>query len=71
MKTLLLEAKAAFLLEAGVPTRQETGKDVLYRYGEHSWSRAEEVPWNMEEKRAMTPAEGIEWLAVEKARRRP
>jgi hypothetical protein len=38
LKTLLLEAKAAFLLEAGVPTRQETGKDVLYRYGEHSWS---------------------------------
>ena len=67
MKALLLEAKAA-LLEAGVPKRQKSDKDIPYWYGEHSWSKVEEVPWNAGEKRAMTPAEGIGWLAAVRSR---
>lgn len=35
-----------------------------YFYGRDSWRREAVLPWNAEERRALTPAEGIDWLAA-------
>jgi len=32
--------------------------------GGHSWSKAEDIPWNVAEKRDMTPVEGVKRLAA-------
>jgi hypothetical protein len=62
MKNMMLASKAA-LLEVGVPKKQKNDKDIPYWYGECSWASAADIPWNVDAKRAMTPAEGINWLA--------
>ena len=33
---------------------------------ERSYASQEEIPWNVEAKRALTPAEGVAWLAGER-----
>jgi len=69
MKALLLASQSA-MLDAGVPSRLKPDKDIPYWYGEHSWTKSDETPWNVEEKRAMTPGEGVAWLSGELDRAR-
>ena len=64
-KTLLKDAKNA-LLDAGVPSRLKPDRYVPWYYGERSYASQEEIPWNVEAKRALTPAEGVAWLASER-----
>ena len=64
MKELLLAAKNA-LMEAGVPTKQKSDKDIPQFYACNSWQGQANVPWNDAEKRVMRPSEGIEWLAAQ------
>ena len=66
-KTLLKDAKNA-LLDAGVPSRLKPDRYVPWYYGEASYANQEEIPWNVEAKRALTPAEGVAWLASERDR---
>ena len=35
-------------------------------YGANSWTSRNEVPWNDKEKRALTPAEGVEFLSCQR-----
>ena len=64
-KTLLKDAKNA-LLDAGVPSRLKPDRYVPWYYGEASYTSQEEIPWHVEAKRALTPAEGVAWLASER-----
>ena len=64
-KTLLKDAKNA-LLDAGVPSRLKPDRHVPWYYGEASYTSQEKIPWNVEAKRALTPAEGVAWLASER-----
>ena len=64
-KTLLKDAKNA-LLDAGVPSRLKPDRYVPWYYGERSYASQEEIPWDVEAKRALTPAEGVAWLASER-----
>ena len=64
-KTLLKDAKNA-LLDAGVPSRLKPDRYGPWDYGERSSASQEEIPWNVEAKRALTPAEGVAWLASER-----
>ena len=64
-KTLLKDAKNA-LLDAGVPSRLKPDRYVPWYYGEASYTSQEKIPWNVEAKRALTPAEGVAWLASER-----
>ena len=58
------------MLEVGCPKRLKSYQDpavpFFYSVG-GSWESQGQVPWNAVVKRAMTPAEGIEWLATELA----
>ena len=65
MKTVILDAQAA-LLSAGVPSKTKPDKDVPFYYGCDSWRSKGEIPWNSEEGRAMTPSEGVLWLAMKR-----
>ena len=63
------------LLDAGVPKRQKSDKSpdaqipFYYSVGGSADGQGM-VPWNKECGRAMTPAEGVAWLAEERARKR-
>ena len=67
MKQALLHAQKA-LIAASVPSKLKSDKDkkvpFYYSVGGSADSQGE-VPWNDAEKRAFTPAEGIEWLQHE------
>ena len=65
MKGLMLEAQSA-MLEAGLPKRQKRDDDIPYYYGANSWQNQADVPWNEAEKRALTPAEGIQILTAQR-----
>ena len=65
MKDLMLQSQSA-MLEAGLPKRWKPDRDVPYYYGANSWQQQAEVPWNEAEKRALTPAEGIQILVAER-----
>ena len=65
MKEVILEAKAA-LLGADVPTKNKPDVSIPFYYGCDSWRSSGEIPWNDEEGRAMTPGEGVLWLAMER-----
>ena len=61
------------LLDAGVPKRQKSDKDpaVPFYYSVGGSADGQGVvPWNEECRRAMTPAEGVAWLAEERERKR-
>jgi len=62
MRALLIDSREA-LIEAGVPRRYKPGKSLPFWYGEINGADVVEIPWNSENKQAMTPAEGICWLA--------
>ena len=67
MKQALLDAQKA-LIAASVPSKLKSDKDkkvpFYYSVGGSADSRGE-VLWDDAKKRAMTPAEGIEWLQRE------
>ena len=65
LKELVLQTLEA-LLAAGVPSRQKSDKDIPQYYARKPWASSDVVPWNVGERRAMTPAEGVEWLAASK-----
>ena len=65
MKEVILEAKAA-LLGADVPTKNKPDVSIPFYYGCDSWRSSGEIPWNDEEGRAMTPGEGVLWLAMKR-----
>ena len=65
MKGLMLESQKA-MLEANLPKRQKSDRDIPYYYGANSWTNQGDVPWNEAEKRALTPAEGIQILVAER-----
>jgi hypothetical protein len=67
MKALLLDSKKA-LIAAGVSAKRKFDANVPEWYGQFSWAESADIPWNAEEKRAMTPAEGIGWLSSELAK---
>ena len=50
------------LLETDVPQRLKNEEDIPSFYGCDSWRNQGQIPWHVEEKRAMTPAEAIAWL---------
>ena len=68
LKQAVLDTQWA-LLAAGCPKKMKSDKDKnvpsYYSVGGSADGRGE-VPWNVKEKRAMTPAEGVEWLANER-----
>ena len=48
-----------------MPTRQKNDKQTPYWFSAGgSWQRQGDVPWLEEQRRAMTPAEGVAWLAA-------
>ena len=65
MKGLMLESQKA-MLEAGLPKKLKRDEDIPHYYGCNSWRKQGEVPWNEAEKRALTPAEGIQILVAER-----
>ena len=65
MKDMMLDSQRA-MLEAGLPKRQKRDDDIPYYYGANSWQNQADVPWNEAEKRALTPAEGIQVLAAQR-----
>ena len=65
MKGLMLESQKA-MLEAGLPKKLKRDEDIPHYYGCDSWRKQAEVPWNEAEKRALTPAEGIQILVAER-----
>ena len=65
MKEVILEAQAA-LLGADVPTKNKPDVSIPFYYGCDSWRSSGEIPWNDEEGRAMTPGEGVLWLAMKR-----
>jgi hypothetical protein len=65
MKEVILEAQAA-LLGADVPTKNKPDISIPFYYGCDSWRSSGEIPWNDEEGRAMTPGEGVLWLAMKR-----
>jgi hypothetical protein len=79
MKELVLQTKNA-LVEANVPSKRRTNDNTAYYYQSNSWMQYNEVPWvygngggSGANNRAMTPAEGVQWLAGElkKAKAKP
>ena len=66
MKTVLLATRSA-MLEAGLPSKQKTDAHVPTYFQTNSWTSRQQTPWNDAAKRAMTPAEGIQWLATKNA----
>ena len=68
LKQAVLDTQWA-LLAAGCPKKLKSDRDKnvpsYYSVGGSADGRGE-VPWNVAEKRAMTPAEGVEWLANER-----
>ena len=70
MKKVCVDVQRA-LLEAGCPKKQKSDTDpavpFYYSVG-GSYSSRGQVPWNGALKRAMTPAEGVEWLATNRSR---
>ena len=65
MKGLMLESQKA-MLKAGLPKKLKRDEDIPHYYGCDSWRKQAEVPWNEAEKRALTPAEGIQILVAER-----
>ena len=65
MKGLMLESQKA-MLEAGLPKKLKRDEDIPHYYGCDSWRKQCDVPWNEAEKRALTPAEGIQILVAER-----
>ena len=72
MKKALLDVQKA-LIDAGCPKKLKSHEDnsvpFFYSCG-GSYERQGHVPWSVAEKRALTPAEGVEWLAMRNMRRR-
>ena len=56
------------LVYPGVPSKLKGDDQVPYYYMSGSWLKQDVIPWNAEEKRAMTPAEGVDWLIKEASR---
>ena len=77
LKTLVLESKEALLASStasSLPLKRLNGKDLPDFYRPMAVDAAsaatESVPWDKDERRAMTPAEGVGWLAAELERKR-
>ena len=58
----------SMIVRTGAPAKLKGDDQVPYWYLSGSWLKQETVPWHAGEKRAMTPAEGVAWLAGECAR---
>jgi len=52
------------MIDAGLPTKRKHDIDVPAYLEVESYSKQHTVPWNVEAKRAFTPAEGIQLLAL-------
>merc|ERR1712160_27835 len=64
LRKLTTEAVHA-MMDVGVPTKQKTDKDIPSYHEVAPYSKQHIIPWNDDEKRAFTPAEGIQWLATQ------
>ena len=64
LKAITLGTQQA-LIAAGVPVLWKSDSQIPHWYsGGGSWQAKGKVPWLAEKRRAMTPAEGIGWLAA-------
>ena len=61
-----LVGEAHALLEAGVPSKQKAVEQTPWCYLGNSAACLDNIPWDTHSKRAITPAEGVAWLARER-----
>ena len=64
MKAEMVKAKKA-MIEAGLPSKLKSDNETPNYYLADSWRSKSDCPWNVDAKRAMTPAEGIAHLSAE------
>jgi len=73
LKKLVLDSKQALLASGLLPLKRLSGRDLPPHYqpaDKETWALTESVPWNKDKRCAMTPSEGVAWLAAELARER-
>ena len=47
------------MIDTGAPTKRKNDSSCPFYYECNSWSRQQEIPWNVPEKRSMKPSEWI------------
>ena len=55
------------LITAGVPTKRKRDEETPFYYCSASHTSRQEVPWNEDKHRPMALAEGVEWVASQRA----